>query len=148
MFKRQFFILLLGLLLAKEASVKDVETLRSPLRIVKNNITFYGMEGFSKIFLKEEFSIDTEKIPEIITTIGSFDADEEGNIYIFDYKLKKIAKFDKSGKYLVSFSREGEGPGELQSCSDINANLQEIVATDPGNSKFLVFKNDGTLKKN
>ena len=40
--------------------------------------------------------------------------DQFGNFYLVEYNSSQIKKYDKNGKYLVSFGRPGEGPGEYK----------------------------------
>ncbi len=47
------------------------------------------------------------------------EVDGQGNIYVVDYDNARIQKFDRSGKYLVSFGRRGQGPGDIQSVNQI-----------------------------
>ncbi|MFC1514091.1 NHL repeat-containing protein, partial [candidate division KSB1 bacterium] len=39
--------------------------------------------------------------------------DEDGNIYICDGGNQRVQKFDKTGKYVCTIGRRGEGPGEF-----------------------------------
>lgn len=74
--------------------------------------------------------------------------DDAGNIYILDAGNHRIQKFDPEGKYLDSFGREGQGPGEFNSPSslDIDANGNLIVA-DRRSRKIQIFSTEGRLHK-
>jgi len=39
--------------------------------------------------------------------------DNENNIYALDYGNHRVQKFDEDGKFLLSFGKEGQGPGDL-----------------------------------
>lgn len=43
-----------------------------------------------------------------------FNVDDEDNFYVNDWDKRLIKKFDPQGKYLLSFGRRGQGPGEFQ----------------------------------
>ncbi|UCC40200.1 MAG: hypothetical protein JSV96_01720 [Candidatus Aminicenantes bacterium] len=43
----------------------------------------------------------------------SYTVDDKENMYVLDWRAKTIRKFDKNGKYLLSFGGEGQGPGEF-----------------------------------
>lgn len=43
----------------------------------------------------------------------SADTDRQGNIFIWDPNSFRIQKFDKTGKFLQTIGRKGEGPGEF-----------------------------------
>ena len=46
--------------------------------------------------------------------ISDVEVDDEGNIYVSDYRECHIQKYDKDGNYLQTIGRKGEGPGEFQ----------------------------------
>jgi hypothetical protein len=50
--------------------------------------------------------------------------DASGNIYVLDSANNRIQKFDQEGKYLATFGRKGQGPGEFYNPDsiDIDAN--------------------------
>ncbi|MCJ7563989.1 MAG: 6-bladed beta-propeller [Candidatus Aminicenantes bacterium] len=50
--------------------------------------------------------------------------DSSGNIYVLDSANNRIQKFDPEGKYLATFGRKGQGPGEFYNPDsiDIDAN--------------------------
>jgi len=47
--------------------------------------------------------------------IMSIAVDRGGNIYVLDYMESHVKVFDKSGRYLRTIGRKGQGPGELDS---------------------------------
>jgi len=72
--------------------------------------------------LKGEWYLKTEKIWEIsrygkksmaIPNVGS--VLDDGTVCIFDYKYKLNYIFDKNSRYIDSFGKKGEGPGEVRS---------------------------------
>ena len=73
-----------------------------------------------------------------------FNTDDEGNFYVMDYDSKRILKYDSEGKYLLSFGREGQGPGEFQSLSvprfDKDNNL---YISDTSGRRISFFDRDG-----
>ncbi|MCH8285584.1 hypothetical protein IIB79_03560 [candidate division KSB1 bacterium] len=71
---------------------------------------------------------------EFVRQIGEFDAadenlqffkpydiaiDKSGNIYILDSGNYRVQKFNSDGEFMLTFLRQGEGPGELLSSSQI-----------------------------
>ncbi len=98
--------------------------------------------------LEKEFLIDTEKTPSGLLTIGSFDVDENGNIFIFDYKSRKIFKFGKKGEYLISFGGGGRWLGVIQSASNIQVSSSgELLVFDVENNKIVIFDKNGLFKR-
>lgn len=145
------FILILSLGIFCESNQNKIEKKQEKgTEVILNHFEPYKIKGVpSKMVLTENFSIDTEKFGEgELVSIGDLDADIEGNLYIYDNKQKKIAKFDKRGKFLYSFGRHGQGPGEFQFVTNIQVSpTGEVVATDILNSKVSFFRNDGKLNR-
>ena len=74
--------------------------------------------------------------------------DEAGNIYILDAGNCRIQKFDSEGKYLDSFGREGQGPGEFNSPSSLDIGAQgSLIIADPRGRKIQIFSTEGSLLK-
>lgn len=86
-------------------------------------------------------------------SISDIDCDKEGNIYIADSGWNRIFKFDPYNKFLLSFGREGQGPGEFLAQPHAyrlkltigKNNLIYIV--DRGNRRISVFNNKGEWLK-
>ncbi len=57
--------------------------------------------------------IGSNKENEDFYKLRSFTVDKDGNIYILDAGNSRIQCFSKEGKFLFSFGRQGQGPGEL-----------------------------------
>jgi sugar lactone lactonase YvrE len=51
---------------------------------------------------------------------GDIVEDRDGSIYIADSGDCRILKFDKDGKFLASFGRKGQGPGEFAAISSLD----------------------------
>ena len=86
---------------------------------------------------------------ELVRTIGDIDTldenlafnmpsdivmNDDGNIYILDAGNCRVQKFDSEGKFLASFGREGQGPGEFNSPSslDFDADVMRIYSGGAG----------------
>ena len=61
--------------------------------------------------------------------------DNEGNLYVADSGWNKIFKFSPEGKFLGSFGREGQGPGEFMA----NPRLRQLRITFGNDGKFYVY---------
>jgi len=68
--------------------------------------------------------------------------DKQGNLYVLDAGNYRIQKFDPDGKYLKTFGRRGQGPGEFSISSSINIDNEGnlLVCTSGG---IIVFSQDG-----
>jgi len=67
--------------------------------------------------LKEELRLGgaDAKGDNSFSRIMSIAVDRGGNIYVLDYMESHVKVFDKSGRYLRTIGRKGQGPGELDS---------------------------------
>jgi hypothetical protein len=96
--------------------------------------------------IKDGFSSERENFFIKITGLC---CDDEGNLYVADSGWNKIFKFDSNGKFLMSFGREGQGPGEFMGQRRSNplnitfGNDKKLYINDPGNSRISVFTKDG-----
>jgi hypothetical protein len=95
--------------------------------------------------LKDDLRIEDEDLDGIVFVRPEIDVDKNGNIYVLERKLHKIIKFDKGGRVLNTFSRLGEGPGDIgQFTFDIMVTLEgTVVVFDYSNSRITEFSNDG-----
>jgi hypothetical protein len=81
-------------------------------------------------------------------TIMHYTVDRIGNVFVGDYSEVTIDKYDAGGKYLFSFGRKGQGPGEF------DGNVPAFAVNSRGETytyslrhKFIVFNPDGSLKE-
>jgi len=77
-----------------------------------------------------------------------FDVDSQGFIYVGSLKnaAGPIFKFDLRGNLVLTFSRVGQGPGEIQEEATLGVSAaDEIVVTNPGSRKILFFSGEGKL---
>ena len=70
--------------------------------------------------------------------------DSEGNLYVLDAGNHRVQKFDNKGKYLLTFGRSGQGPGEFQWPLSIDINKDgNIYVADWRNCRLEVFSSHG-----
>jgi hypothetical protein len=74
--------------------------------------------------------------------------DAAGNIFIPDgYSNARVAKFDKTGKFVKSFGATGAEPGQFNIPASIAVDAKGMVyVADMGNKRIQVFDNDGNVK--
>lgn len=67
------------------------------------------------VYLKPELSIGVEEGDEnyMFGGVADVEEDEQGNIYVLDYKFWTIKKYDKNGRFIKNIGRKGIGPGEI-----------------------------------
>jgi DNA-binding beta-propeller fold protein YncE len=77
------------------------------------------------------------------------DWDSQGNIYIADgYGNSRVAKFDKNGKYLLSWGTPGSGPSQFQTVHSVQLDSKDrAYVSDRENNRIQIFDNNGKLLK-
>ncbi len=112
--------------------------------IVKNpREPVYGEDVFN---VEEELSIgEAEGEQEyMFSRIAGIELDDEGNIYVVDWKRNHIRKFEKNGGFLRTIGREGQGPGEFQRITNIQITPEnELMVHDRYTSRLTFFSLDG-----
>lgn len=113
--------------------------------VVKNpKEPMYGQDVFS---MEEELSIGKTKDlknPYPFALISGIAVDEEGNIYVVDYKEKNVKVFSNNGNLLKTIGREGQGPGEFQRITNIQITPEnELMVHDGYASRLTFFSLDG-----
>jgi len=124
------------------------------VEVVINHLEPYKIEGESKSFeIIEDSRLDLEpkEIAELgISDVESLEVDSDGNIYFLVRKASDsiIFKFDSYGKYVASFGKRGQGPGEITNPTFFCiCKSDEIVITDFAKMKFVIFSTEGEFLK-
>lgn len=95
-----------------------IET-KDGIKIVKNPSTpAFGEFIFD---LEENLSIGGDPAEEnyYFPRGASLNVDDKGNIYVCDSGNKRVQKYDKSGQYVTTIGRAGQGPGEYMFPSQV-----------------------------
>ncbi|MGD2245069.1 MAG: 6-bladed beta-propeller [Candidatus Aminicenantes bacterium] len=151
---RKFFVLfpILFLLSCGQKGKEAEIVMEEGVPVVVNRIEPYEIKGeCTNLRLEEIFRIDTEneEMAEIgLTDLWRFDADSGGDIYLMGYTIREysIFKFDRTGNFVTSFGRRGQGPGEVQRPTFIRVSGEDrIYVLDAGNTKLIIYGNDGEL---
>jgi DNA-binding beta-propeller fold protein YncE len=74
--------------------------------------------------------------------------DAAGNIYVADgYGNARVAKFDKTGKFIKSWGSRGSETGQFNTVHGIAIDAQgNVYVADSGNKRIQVFDGDGAFK--
>jgi len=79
---------------------------------------------------------------------GGMAVDSAGNLYILDTGNHRVQKFDPDGKYLASFGRQGQGPGDFSYPDSIAIDGQDMIwVSDPNNQRIQVLTPEGAERK-
>jgi hypothetical protein len=127
-------------------------TLDNGIEVVINHLEPYKIPGVSLPAFEEIFRIDTEntEIEKLgIFDIRGFEVDSRGEIFLArtirgagDF----IFKFDRNGRFVNSFGRQGQGPGELEYPFHISLDGQDnILITDVSRRMFVKYDKNGAF---
>ncbi len=82
---------------------------------------------------------------DIPVRVGAIQADDDGKIYILEVKMAKILVFAADGKFLFSFGRRGEGPGEFKTAFNFFLFKDRLIVPDGG--RFHIFNKNGVFSR-
>jgi len=78
---------------------------------------------------------------DILAEVQEIRMDEKGKIFVLDNRLNKVHVFVPDGKYLFSFGKKGEGPGEIKQTWGLFLIDNRVIIPDM--SKVHYFSRDG-----
>ncbi len=83
------------------------------VKVIKNPAEpLFGKIEFE---LVEDLSIGKEDDENyLFYRVRDIEVDRQGSIYVADMSNYRIQKFDRSGNYIQTFGRQGQGPGEFE----------------------------------
>jgi len=99
-----------------------------------------GFWEFKPIKLWEKDGAKTE-----IFSGGTIARGWNGKVYYLDHKQSKVYIYSPGGKFLGSFGRRGEGPGEFKMIWSIHTLHDKVIV--PITGKYMVFSQKGKLIK-
>ena len=105
-----------------------------------------GPKYSGEIFTFEEiFELEQdESRPETLLNVAAgYIMDEVGQIFVFDYGDCRVAVFDRDGKYVRDFGREGAGPGEFAHIRLRWMEDGQIAVYDALQNRASIFTMDG-----
>lgn len=78
--------------------------------------------------------------------VSEIAVDRDGSFYVFDRQVPALRKYDANGKFVRTFGRSGQGPGEYRNAGGL-ALLRDgrVLLWDGGNWRFNVYAADGTM---
>jgi hypothetical protein len=102
-----------------------------------------------KVSYVPELTIDENSLPEnlLFENPNSIACDNEGNVYVADFKANDIKKFDPSGKFIKVIGRKGQGPGEFDMPMYVAFAAGRLIVWDMANRRFCILSPDGEFIK-
>jgi hypothetical protein len=152
--RKYFYILILCVLTFSCSTEKEVidTVIEDGVEVVLNHLEPYKVEDEPTDFhLQEELTIDlgSEEIGELgIADTMNCEIDSKGCIY-FTYSHKQgdmVYKFSGNGRFLKSWGKKGQGPGEMQFIISTYMTPEDnLIVSDHSNRRILWFSDEGEL---
>lgn len=143
------FVLLLMFSCQKEKTA-TVETIEG-VEVIHNSKEPTPRSGTSsKITFEEELSIGevTGREEYMFSMIRGVAVDDQGRMFICDYRQANVKVFDTSGIYLYTIGKEGQGPEEFSRPSGVAITAENQLAVDDmGNKTIKFFTLEGNYVK-
>ena len=121
----------------------DKKSFEIPEHIKKlDNVKIYRaadrIAPFTISLISDNIYTDTKQVL-LGPLIKDIAVDEQGQVYMADYRKKRVHVYNPDGSFNRSIGREGKGPGEFQMIWDIEVLNNELFVLDYGQSKISVF---------
>ena len=122
-------------------NINGIKTIKNKNIVIDNNSNIQAKLIFS-IKGNIENCIDSSRI---FFTIAGIDIDKNDNIFLLDVKTSNIKKFDKTGQFIKSFGRKGQGPGETIDPNSITILNDTVFISNPGAQQVVKYDLDGNF---
>jgi hypothetical protein len=98
----------------------------------------------SEFQIIEKIKLSQKK--ELIFRVSDFKVDNDRNFWIVDNKSCKIKKYNQKGELLLSFGRNGQGPGEFVRIGglEFDRDKRVVYVLDSHLGRFNIFDEKGT----
>jgi hypothetical protein len=119
--------------------------------IIKNGLRPVPPSGAaSKLVLELLYAVGGGATPEQdFSSISAIAVREDGSVYILDSKECLVRAFDAKGRFLFSFGKKGQGPGELNTPIGLMITpAKEILVEDALNRRLAFFSIEGKFLRN
>jgi len=94
--------------------------------------------------LEQDLAIGGEDNADyVFAVISSVAVSRDGTIFVLDQKDMNIKVFDRDGKFLRTFGKAGEGPGELSMPNSIHCTSREELVVVDTSRRLSFFKLSG-----
>lgn len=113
--------------------------------VIKNNSPKYGefkLEIVEEDVIRES-DIDVNYMYKSVRDIA---VDSNNNIFLLDYSLKNIFKYDYKGKFILTVGSFGQGPGEYMSPRGIFVDDKNNLYVNDDGRALIKFSSNGLFK--
>jgi hypothetical protein len=145
-----FILFTVGLLVACSSSPETytIEIIYG-VKHIHNLAPKWGDKPKMKLeFVQKIGSLESEDENFMFFRLTDIGVDNDENLYILDAGNYRIQKFDKNGRFILSFGRKGQGPGEILSAGRLVVGNNDLIyVVDEGNRKIQTFNPDGKYQR-
>ena len=146
MSRLKFFILMISILIScgKSDEPYTIE-MKDGVNYIHNHAPLWGDTLEVEIeFVQKIGDFDTEDDNYLLFHPKDVARDKSGNIYVLDAGNYRIQKYDSNGKFISTFGRKGEGPGEIMTPVSIEIDSNDkLHLADSRNNRIQVYNLDG-----
>ena len=84
--------------------------------------------------------------PDVFARIIAIEADQAGHVYVLDNVAQEVRVFDRTGEYVRTLGRPGEGPGEFRGANGMGWGPDGLLwVVDQRLNRFTSFDSTGAL---
>ncbi len=144
------FFLLLVFAFSLQAEAQKIKTVNGVQVIINPKKPHPPKGSLSRLRLQEDFTIGASDNPdESFSEVNAFTVDDDGHIFVVDFKEAVVRVFDNQGKFKQKFAQKGQGPGELNMPSGILITPEnELMIEDTMNRRLAFFSLNGKFLRN
>ena len=115
----------------------------------QKDISFADIYASGSLRLTPELILVETVMPKdtYFESVADMVFDQEGNLYVLDYKAVNIKKFDSSGRFIELIGRKGQGPGEFNTPLLLTIAGERLFVWDASTRKIMAFSLDGKYVK-
>jgi hypothetical protein len=84
-----------------------------------------------------------DSVGALLSFVTCLAVDDDSILYLADYRLSAVLKFDARGGFLGPIGRRGSGPGEFYSVFSVGLHRDSLWAMDPGLVRLTFFPRRG-----
>lgn len=133
-------------ILSVAALLLPVEMVAQQADTLVKNVPRPLHEGVANLVREVRFGVADGAEEYLFGNVTEMAVDSDGSMYVYDAQVPALRKYDANGRFLRTFGRGGQGPGEYRSAGGL-AILPDgrVLLWDSGNWRFNVYSRDGDV---